>query len=104
MNDGRRVLGTIPEPGHYERRSRKGAPRQALRIIHSPDTGWVVLLNGEAVTGSGAADWVDVPLLLRWPFNPISPEAYYALLQERELDTETPLDERVDLRKSRSLF
>jgi hypothetical protein len=102
------VLGPAPTPGFYFFRARRGAPRQPVRIMN--DGGyWTVILRGEPAVGSGAEDWIDVPLLLfRWPFTPISEAEYYALLQEYEragsghplADPESP----VDLRRAPSLF
>ena len=103
-----RVLGTEPEPGFYEFRRCKGAPRQALRIVCN-DGAWAVLLAGEVVRGSGASDPLEISLLAhRWPFTPITESAYYELLRATdEAGPQHPLsdaDNPVDLRRARPLY
>jgi hypothetical protein len=101
------TLGTEPSPGFYAYRARKGAPLQAMRIINF-DGAWIVLVNGTPMPGSGADDWVKVPILLRWPFHPITHDRYLELIKAAEdAPPGHPLaepDKPVDLKRNRSLF
>lgn len=90
------------EEGYFSFRSGKGCPLQPLRIIYESG-GWVAILCGEVVHGSGAALAKDVPFLKnRSPFHRITKAIYDRLMDEYDAaPADSPLrrlDEPVNLR------
>jgi hypothetical protein len=100
-------LGTEPTPGFYAYRVQKRAPWQSLKIEHDGHI-WRVWLGDLPVSGSGADTWQHIPLLARWPFQPIS-EAEYHKLTDRAVSAKpgdplaTP-DRAVDIRAISSVY
>lgn len=106
-------MSDVQGPGWYRHRAARGAPWQAVRIVEEGGL-WIVLLNGTAVHGSGAAHLHDIPfvhphgMIGARMFHPISEGQYLALLDAlAAAEDGTPLatpDAPVDLRSARSLY
>ena len=104
---GRDRCATDQPPGYYRFRLRRGAPFQAVRILHDGEF-WQMLRNGEPVRLSGQRDPLDIPFVRLWgPFHAITQAEYEEILAAYQAaEPGTPLaspDEPVNLRGSKPL-